>query len=87
MLGGPAFGGARAVVVGPDDFVLEACAAEDLVEQDLAVVDFAGVEVEEERAGGGEDAVGFDEARAEEGEVVVEGVGVAGGRRRLRSVR
>ena len=78
MLGGPAFGGARAVVVGPDDFVLEAGAAEDFVEHDLAVVDFAGVDVEEERAGGGEDAVGFDEAGAEEAEVVVEGVGVVG---------
>ena len=85
VLGGPALGGARTVVVRPDDFVLETGAAggrgrgEDFVEQHLAVVDFARVDVEEERAGGGEDAVGFGEAGAEEAEVVVEGVGVAGG--------
>ena len=79
MLGGPASFGAGAVVVGPDDFVLEAGPAEDLVEQDFAVVDFAGVDVEEEAAGGGEDAVGFDEVRAEEGEIVAEGIGVTGG--------
>ncbi len=41
-------------------------AAEDFVEHDFAVVDFAVVDVEEEGAGGGEDAVGFDHARAEE---------------------
>ena len=54
VLGGPAFGGARAVVVRPDDFVLEAGATrsavgrEDFIEQDLAVMDFARVDVEEE---------------------------------------
>ncbi len=49
VLGGPAFGGARAVVVGPDDLVLEAGAScpviqgEDLVEHDLAVMNLARV--------------------------------------------
>ncbi len=46
----PARFGARAVVVRPDDLVQEAVAAEDLVEQDLAVVRLAVVEVEVERA-------------------------------------
>ncbi len=78
MLGGPAVAGLAAVVVGPDDLVAEVVAAEDFVEQDLGVVRLAGVEMEEERAGGGEEAVSFEEARAEEGEVVVEGVGVVG---------
>ena len=65
MLGGPLFGGACAIVVGPDDLVLEAGSSgtavegEDLVKHDLAVVDLAGVDVEEEGAGGGEDAVGL----------------------------
>ncbi len=79
VLGGPAGGGAGAVVVGPDDLVLEAGSGEDLVEQDLAVVDLAGVDVEEEAAGGGEQAVGLEEAGAEEAEVVGEEVGVAVG--------
>ena len=79
VLGGPAAFCARAVVVGPDDLVLEAGAAEDFVEQDLAVVDFAGVDVKEEAAGGGEDAVGFSQAGAQEAEIVSEAVGVACG--------
>jgi len=78
VFGGPPFGGAGSVVVGPDDLVLEAVAAEDFVEHDFAVVDLAVVDVEEERAGGGEDAVGFDHAGAEEAEEVVEGVSVTG---------
>ncbi len=78
MFGGPAFGGAGSVVVGPDDLVLEADATEDIVEHDFTVVDFAVVDVEEKRAGGGEDAMGFDHAWAEEAEKVVEGVSVAG---------
>ena len=78
VLGGPALGGAGTVIVGPDDFILKTGATEDLVEHDLAVVDFAVVDVEEERAGGGEYAVRFDEAGAEEAEEVVEAVVVAG---------
>ena len=77
VLGGPAFGGSCAVVVGPDDLVLEAVATKDLVEHDLAVVDFAVVDVEEEGAGGREDSVRFDQARAQEAEEVVEAVAVA----------
>ena len=51
--------GLAAVVVGPDDLVDKGGAAEDAVEQDFDVVDFAVVDVEEEGAVGGEDAVGF----------------------------
>jgi len=82
VLGGPALGAACAVVVRPDDFVLEAgsaspaIAGKDFVEQDFAVVDFARVDVEEEGTGGGEDAMRFEEAWAQETEVVVEGIGV-----------
>ena len=74
VLGGPAAFGAAAVVVGPDDLVEEAGAPEDAVQQHLAVVRLAVVDVEVEGAVGGEDAVSLDEARGEEGEVVVEGV-------------
>ena len=86
VLGGPFLAGAGAVVVGPDDLVLEAGSAgaavegEDLVEQDLAVVDFARIDVKEEGAVWGEDAVGLFEARLEESEEVVEGIGIAGER-------
>ena len=46
----PAALGARAVVVGPDDLVEEALAAEDLVEEHLGVVRLARVEMQVERA-------------------------------------
>ena len=39
-------------------------------------MDFAGVDVDEERTGGCENAMGFDEARTKEADVVVEYVGV-----------
>jgi hypothetical protein len=45
----------------------------------FAVVDFAVVDVEEEGAGGGEDAVSFNHSGAQETDEVVELVGVAGG--------
>ena len=76
MLGRPFLVGAAAVIVGPDDLVEEAVAAEDAVEEHLAVVDFAVVDVEVERAAGGEQAVGLDQARLEEGEEIVEEIGV-----------
>ncbi len=44
-------------------------------------MDFAGVDVEEEGAVRGEEAMGFEEAGAEEGEVVGEVVWVGGGLR------
>ena len=74
MLGGPPALGAAAEVVGPDDLVEEALAPEDGVEQDLAVVGLAVVDVEEEGAVGGEDAAQFEQAGFEEGEEVVEEV-------------
>jgi acyl dehydratase len=84
VLGGPAFSAACAVVICPDDLVLEAGSpraavqGEDFVEHDLAVVDLAGVDMEEERASRRQDTVGFGEARSKEAEEVVKGVGVAG---------
>ena len=78
VLGGPAFGAARAVVVGPDDFVLEAGAGEDFVEEDFAVVDFARIYMQKEGTRGSQDAVGFFEAWAKEADVVVEGVEIVG---------
>jgi hypothetical protein len=76
VFGGPAGSGTGAVIVGPDDFVDEGVATEDEVEEDLAVVDLSIVDVEEEAAIGMKEAMGFDEARFEEGEVVVEEVWV-----------
>ena len=68
---------ARAVVVRPDDLVLEALAAEDLVEQHLHVVHLAVVEVHEQAALRRQQPLRFAQARLEEAEVVVERVGVA----------
>ena len=84
MLGRPAPRGARAVVVGPDDLVEEALASEDLVEQQLAVVRLAVVDVEVERALARQQPVRVLEARREEREVVVEAVAVGGARRAAR---
>ena len=83
VLGGPAIARLAAIVVGPDDLIAEAGAAEYLVEQNFGVVGFAWVEMQEERAGGFEQPMGFNESRTEEGEVVVEVVGVGGRGQRL----
>ena len=48
-----------------------------LVEQQLAVMHLAVVDVEVQAAAGGEQAVGLGQARLEEGQVIVEQVGVA----------
>jgi hypothetical protein len=50
VLGRPAPLGAPAEVVGPDDLVEEAAAAEDLVQRDLDVVVLAPVQVDVESA-------------------------------------
>ena len=74
MLGRPALAGLRAVVVRPDELVQEAVAPEQRVEQHLGVVRLAVVEVEVERAVVGEQAPRLEQARLEEGPVVVEPV-------------
>ena len=86
MLGRPAPLGSAAVVVGPDDLVEKTLPAEDAVQQHLAVVRLAVVDVEEERARAGEHPVGLLKARREEGQVVAEVIGIAGGAERGRSV-
>ena len=60
----------RAVVVGPDDLVQEAVAAEQPVEEDLGVVDLAGVEVQVEGPVGSERAPRRFDPRSEEAEIV-----------------
>ena len=67
-----------AVVVGPDQLVEEALAAEHLVEQQLDVVRLAVVEVQVQRAGGVQHAAQLAQPRLEEAEVVVERVAVGG---------
>ena len=74
VLRGPAVLGAGAVVVGPDDLVQEALAAEDRVEHDLGVVHLTVVQVQVEGAVVGEQPPGLDEARFQEGPVVAERV-------------
>ena len=50
VLGRPAVFGPAAVIVGPDDLVQEALAPEDGIQQDLAVMHFAVVDVEVQAA-------------------------------------
>ena len=71
MLRGPAAPRPGAVVVGPDDLVQEALTAEDLVEQNLAVVSLTVVDVEVERPVVAEQPVGLVQPRPDEAEVVV----------------
>ncbi len=66
-----------AVVVGPDDLVEEALAAEERVERDLRVVRLAEVEVQVERALGIQQPPCLAESRLEEAPVVGERVVVA----------
>src|SRR5436190_19799472 len=82
----PAPASSRAVVVCPDDLVQEAIAAEDLVEQHLAVVGLAEIEVEVERSAVGEQPVRLTQARLEERDVVVEAVRERARRELRRSV-
>ena len=79
MLGGPAPLGPRAVIVGPDDLVYEALAPEDFVQQHLAVMRFAVVDMEEEGARGCEQPVRLPEPGLDEGHVVVERIVPGGG--------
>jgi hypothetical protein len=74
VLGGPAPFGASAVVVRPDDLVHEPVPTEDLVEENLAVVDLAVVEVHEERSARLQHPPGLDQARLEEARQVVEAI-------------
>ena len=63
MFGRPAVLGPPAVVIRPDDLVQEAVATEDGVQQHLAVVHFAIVDVEVQAAVRFQDAVRFGQAR------------------------
>ena len=77
MLGRPPPARLGAVVVGPDQLVEERVAAEDLVEQQLAVVRLAVVDVEVQRAVRGQQLSRARAAAAPESQVVVELVVVA----------
>jgi len=78
VLSRPAALGARPVVVGPDDLVEKAVAAEHLVERKLAVVRLAVVDVQVEGATACEQATRVLEPGHQEGQVVVEMVRVGG---------
>ena len=58
----PVFGEPAGTIV-PDDFVEEAISSEDGVEKDLAVVDFAIVDMEVEAAVAGKHPVGLHQPR------------------------
>src|SRR5207244_5942978 len=66
VLRGPAPPRAAPVVVGPDDLVEEAAPAEDLVQQQLAVVGLAVVDVEVERPAAPQEPPGLPQPRLEE---------------------
>ena len=81
MLGRPAPARLGAVVVGPDQLVQEAVAAEQVVQQQLHVVGLARVEVHVQRAGLVQQPPRLPQPRLEEAEVVVEAVVVGRARR------
>src|SRR5262249_48747126 len=71
----PALRRARAVVVRPDDLVDERLASEDPIQEYLAVVHLAVVDVEVEASRRREHTMRLAQARLEEREVVVERIG------------
>src|SRR5690606_17006160 len=75
-----------AVIVRPDDLVEERAAPEYLIEQHLAVVHLAIVEMDVQRAVRGQYAGSLLQARAKEAQVVVEGVLVRAQRDAFRDV-
>ena len=78
--------GPAAVVVGPDDLVDEARPAEDAVQQHLAIVRLAVVDVEEERTRVGKHPARLPQAGLQEGAIVVEVIGIRGGAEGSRAV-
>ena len=86
MLGGPAPPRARPVVIGPDQLVEEAFPPEYLIQEQLAVVSLAVVDVKVERAFAGEQTLGMLQAWGEESEIVLEGVAIGALREQARGV-
>ena len=76
MLGRPTAFGLAAVVVRPDDLVDEALSPEDLIQQNLAVMHLAVVDVEVQAAGGFEQPVSFLQPRGQESQEIVEDIQV-----------
>ena len=76
MLGRPLLLCPPAVIISPDDLVEETIAAKDLVQQHLAVMHFAVIDVEIQRAMRSKQTVGLFQARGKKGQVVVKDVGV-----------
>ena len=79
VLGRPLLARARAVVVRPDDLVQKALAPEDLVQQHLAVMHLAVINVKVQAARGRENPFGFHQARLDKGEEIVKDVAVGFG--------
>ncbi len=77
VLGRPFLARASAVIVSPDDLIQERVATKDLVEQKLAVMHLAVIDVEIKTGVWLEDAVSLHQPRLEEGQVVVENVGIS----------
>src|SRR5581483_12033569 len=69
---------ARAVVIGPNDFVQEAVAPEDRVQKYLAVVHLSVIDVEVQGARSLEDSLKFSEPRLQKIEVIIIDVQVSG---------
>ncbi len=76
MLGGPAFLGPRAVIISPDDLVLERFSPEDQIEEHFAVMHLAIVDVEEQAAVVLQHTMRFPQPRLNESQIVIEDVAV-----------
>src|SRR5262249_43969853 len=75
---------ARPVVVGPNNLVQEIFAAEDLVEQNLAVMHLAVIDVKVETSRSFENPLRMFETGAEKTKIVVEAVAERGARHRAK---
>ncbi len=79
MLGRPAVLCPPAEIVGPDDLVQEVFPPKDLIQQDLAVMCLAEVDMEIQTAGWLEHAVGFHQPGFEKSPVILEAVAIIAG--------
>ena len=77
MLATPFASASCAPVISPNDFIDEAVPAENLINQNLAIMDFPIVEMEEERAIGFEYPIGFLYSWTDEAKKIIELVLIA----------
>jgi len=76
MLRRPFLLGAGAVIISSDNLVEEAFTPKNAIQQNFTVMDLTIVDVKIQAAVRFEHAVGLDQARLEEGQIIIEQIGI-----------